>query len=73
MMTRRSIDLRRCPWCKQDPTIEQDMDQTWYVACSFKQCAVAPITAPYLTRRQAMMVWNCCEQTDIMPTPIKNP
>lgn len=63
--------LRDCHWCKSTAKVEQDMDLTWYVCCSFSKCAVAPITAPYEYRRQAVMVWNCCGQPDLMPAPIK--
>lgn len=63
-------NLRLCPWCKQPPKLEQDCDLTWYVSCSFRGCAVSPITAPYQFKRQAVMVWNCCEKPDVMPKPV---
>lgn len=66
-----NTDLRPCPWYKHPAKLEQELDDTWYVCCSFSKCAVAPITATYQFKRQAKLVWNCCEQPDIMPKPIR--
>lgn len=66
----RQPDLRKCPWCKTTPTLEQDLDEAWHVCCSFKTCAVKPITHGYKNRHEAVMVWNCCEQPDLIPKPI---
>ncbi len=66
----QQIDLRKCPWCKKAPTLEQDLDESWHVCCSFEMCAVKPITHGYKYRHEAVMVWNCCEQPELTPQPI---
>lgn len=70
MAISRNDKPRVCPWCKDTPKVEQDMDSSWYVACSNSHCAVAPITAGYSYPWQAVAVWNCCELPDVMPKPI---
>lgn len=69
-MAMNEPELRRCPWCKSSAVLEQDCDQSWHVCCSFTRCAVKPITHGYKYRHEAVMVWNCCEQPDLMPQPI---
>ncbi len=50
--------LEACPFCASTPHIEQDQDETWYVACVNKRCLVLPITRPFMTRIQAVRAWN---------------
>lgn len=66
-----TYELRACPWCKSAPVVEQDGDDSWYVACKFHGCVVAPITVGYKSAMQAQLAWNCCGKPDLMPTPIR--
>ncbi|HAS6407656.1 TPA: hypothetical protein I7256_08015 [Vibrio vulnificus] len=50
--------LKPCPFCAAKPHIEQDQDETWYVACINKHCLVLPLTRPFMTRIQAVRAWN---------------
>lgn len=50
--------LKSCPFCSSSPTLEQDSDSNWYVACVNKRCFVLPITLPFIGRRQAVIAWN---------------
>ena len=51
-------ELKTCPFCMSTPTLEQDSDSSWYVACVNKRCFVLPLTLPFKNRRQAVIVWN---------------
>lgn len=63
--------LRLCPWCQQRPTLDQDCDLTWHVACLNKQCPVVPITRGYSSPMAVMMVWNGYGQVaDITPLAV---
>ncbi|TDE19263.1 hypothetical protein E1100_25730 [Vibrio owensii] len=50
--------LNPCPFCGSSPTLEQDSDSSWYVACVNKRCFVLPITLPIVSKRQAVIAWN---------------
>ncbi|MFG0448359.1 Lar family restriction alleviation protein [Vibrio sp. YQ_11] len=52
------LPLKPCPFCGASPTLDQDCDETWYVACINKRCFVSPITKPFGARRQAAIAWN---------------
>lgn len=52
------VALKSCPFCAAIPSLEQDCDETWYVACINKRCFVVPITKPFGARRQAVLAWN---------------
>lgn len=51
-------NLECCPFCAAEPHLEQDQDETWYVACINKRCLVLPLTKPFPTRIQAVRAWN---------------
>lgn len=50
--------LKTCPFCNSTPTLEQDADLSWYVACVNKRCFVLPLTLPIKSKRQAVIAWN---------------
>lgn len=62
--------LRECPWCRRQPSLHQDQDGSWYVACTFHQCPVAPLTAGYSNRHLAAKMWNCEGLPDLIPVPV---
>lgn len=69
----RPFKLTACPWCKALPTLEQDFDGGWQVACSTVRCPVAPISSGYKFQHMAVMAWNCCGQPGDLPTLLPVP
>lgn len=50
--------LLPCPFCGGRPDYHADMDNTWYVACTEKDCHVTPITPAYRIKYRARLAWN---------------
>ncbi|MGL4898796.1 MAG: Lar family restriction alleviation protein [Shewanella sp.] len=50
--------LKSCPFCNSTPTLEQDSDFSWYVACVNKRCFILPLTLPLRSRISAVNAWN---------------
>lgn len=69
-MSTHPATLQACPWCRQQPALEQDFDEPWHVCCTTQTCPVKPISHGYRSGREAALAWNCCGRPDVMPEPV---
>lgn len=51
------VELKPCPFCGSDATVDANFGREWWVQCNNEECAATTGLVP-VTRHEAIALWN---------------